>query len=327
MLTDLIGHLLSSCTLFLLLVAWRLTPLRFNAFWLNSKRSKRDIQMTLFDSKWDELQGTNTAMTYGGLTDHEPNRTRMFCLGHGIWQKLFVYGLNTGLQLLCCQLVCAGYCPHRGSGGKRKSPSCAVWIDAWKWLSRKDEMSSRNTWCSLSFFHKKFASPWAVALERSQQPRVNTRVPRRTLLQHSTVDWWMLYPFRGLVPWQLRCHIEDPDELQLGCIRYKMRDGCGMAGYGRAWSLYQRYSATLVEVMTASLYFLGVANGRLAADSSRTRFWQYPIFCAALQCEFNMFNVHWTRLLLWFLQLPGRTALSIPWICVPLSGAAFTPLG
>jgi hypothetical protein len=51
MLTDLIGHLLSSCTLFLLLVAWRLTPLRFNAFWLNSKRSKRDIQMTLFDSK------------------------------------------------------------------------------------------------------------------------------------------------------------------------------------------------------------------------------------------------------------------------------------
>ena len=42
-------------------------------------------------------------MIYGGLTDHEPNRTRMFCLSHGIWQKLFAYGLETGLQMLCYQ--------------------------------------------------------------------------------------------------------------------------------------------------------------------------------------------------------------------------------
>ena len=37
MLTDVIGHLLSSCTLLLLSVAWPVTPLRFNAFWLNPK--------------------------------------------------------------------------------------------------------------------------------------------------------------------------------------------------------------------------------------------------------------------------------------------------
>lgn len=50
----------------------------------------------------------------------------------------------------------------------------------------------------------------------------------------------MLYPFRGLVPWQFRCHIEDPDELHLGCIRYKMRDGCGMAGHDLYISVIQR---------------------------------------------------------------------------------------